>query len=603
MEGGFVRRGFAAFGLQALGSSAPTERRERSARALVAIDGVAFEVKGFAGADDDLFGEKFLHPFDDIAFLVDDVFDDGGVGIDLEILAFHGVGDAEDFAEDLVADGGFGLEDAASVAVEARFVEGATEAFADALAGHFDETEIGDLEDIGFGAIALESGDKGGADAVAVFGAFHVDEVDDDQTADVSDAELIDDFGDGFEVGLEDGVLEVFATDKASGIDIDGGESFGLVDHEVATAFEPDFAGESAFEFGGESEGIEDRASALVEFDGEGGVGHIGLEEALDAVVIFGVVEQDAFGFVIAEVADGAEGDVEIEVQEFGGLGGFFTASDLFPEAEEKVHVVFELFFGGTFGDGANDKAAFFGANGFHEVAEAFAFFGIVDPARDADMREAGEKDEVATWEGDVGGEAGAFGTEGFFGDLDGDRLPFLKDLFDPEFVFWSDFRGGMGVFFVVIEGEIVGETGISDVEEGGFFLTDIDKSGLHTGEDANDTTAIDIADDALVVFALDVEFGEPSMFEEGDADFGKRRVNNEQIAHERDSMPRTHEGRPGRKLEKTEQPEEGESLLRGEEAEEVTLAFDLGEEAAVSDFLGEEASGGQEVFGRFFLA
>jgi hypothetical protein len=37
-----------------------------------------------------------------------------------------------------------------------------------------------------------------------------------------------------FQVGLEDGVVEVAAADEAAGVDVDGGHRFGLVDDQVA---------------------------------------------------------------------------------------------------------------------------------------------------------------------------------------------------------------------------------------------------------------------------------------------------------------------------------------------------------------------------------
>jgi len=52
--------------------------------------------------------------------------------------------------------------------------------------------------------------------------------------------------------------------------------------------------------------------------------------------------------------------------------------------------------------------------------------------------------------------------------------------------------------------------------EEGVFGEADVDESGLHTGEDVDDAGFVDIADDAG--FAFEVEFGEATFFEDGDA-------------------------------------------------------------------------------------
>ena len=80
---------------------------------------------------------------------------------------------------------------------------------------------------------------QGGENFFAVAALFHVDEVDDDDAAEIAEADLADDFFDGFEVGFDDGVLEArgaFA-DEFAGVDVDGDEGFGVVDDDVAAGF------------------------------------------------------------------------------------------------------------------------------------------------------------------------------------------------------------------------------------------------------------------------------------------------------------------------------------------------------------------------------
>jgi hypothetical protein len=69
----------------------------------------------------------------------------------------------------------------------------------------------------------------------------HVDEVDDDDAAEVAQANLADDLGDGVEVGLDDGVFEARRlADVLAGVDVDGDQRFGLVDDDGAAGLEPD---------------------------------------------------------------------------------------------------------------------------------------------------------------------------------------------------------------------------------------------------------------------------------------------------------------------------------------------------------------------------
>ena len=67
-----------------------------------------------------------------------------------------------------------------------------------------------------------------------VAAAFHVDEVDYDQAAQVAQTHLSGDFVGGFQVGVERGSLDVAAACGACRVDVDGGERFGVVDHDGA---------------------------------------------------------------------------------------------------------------------------------------------------------------------------------------------------------------------------------------------------------------------------------------------------------------------------------------------------------------------------------
>ena len=67
-----------------------------------------------------------------------------------------------------------------------------------------------------------------------VLGVFHVDEVDDDQTAQVAQTHLAGDFFGGFHIGFERGVFDVRTAGGAGGVDVDGNQGFSVVDHNRA---------------------------------------------------------------------------------------------------------------------------------------------------------------------------------------------------------------------------------------------------------------------------------------------------------------------------------------------------------------------------------
>jgi antitoxin component HigA of HigAB toxin-antitoxin module len=78
---------------------------------------------------------------------------------------------------------------------------------------------------------------------------FHVDEIEHDQAAHITEAELAGDFLGSFEIDLEDcGVLIAAAAFMAAGVDVDGDEGFRFINDNVTAALEVNLAGKRSFE-------------------------------------------------------------------------------------------------------------------------------------------------------------------------------------------------------------------------------------------------------------------------------------------------------------------------------------------------------------------
>ena len=101
----------------------------------------------------------------------------------------------------------------------------------------------------------------------AVLFLFHVDEVDDDDAAQVAQAQLACDGNRGFEVRAVDGLLEIAMPDVRARVDVDRRERFGLVDDQVATRFQRHFAIEGTLDLLFDAVQVEDRAAAGIALD------------------------------------------------------------------------------------------------------------------------------------------------------------------------------------------------------------------------------------------------------------------------------------------------------------------------------------------------
>src|SRR5690606_12882180 len=98
--------------------------------------------------------------------------------------------------------------------------------------------ELREAIDAGFHAIFTQRLLQGVQHATAVVFIIHIDKVDDDNTAQITQAKLACDGLRRFYIGIKDGVIEVAMADKRAGVDVDGGHRFGLINNQIATRFQ-----------------------------------------------------------------------------------------------------------------------------------------------------------------------------------------------------------------------------------------------------------------------------------------------------------------------------------------------------------------------------
>src|SRR6185503_20738313 len=122
-----------------------------------------------------------------------------------------------------------------------------------------DQAELGDRQDPESGAILRELRLETLEDLVAMSRVQHVDEVHDEESAEISQADLPRDLRDRLEVRGEHRLLEVFFSDVLAGVDVDGHESLGLVDHDRAARRERYPALQGVLDFGLDAERVEER--------------------------------------------------------------------------------------------------------------------------------------------------------------------------------------------------------------------------------------------------------------------------------------------------------------------------------------------------------
>ena len=144
--------------------------------------------------------------------------------------------------------------------------------------------------------------------------------------------------------------------------------------------------------------------------------------------------------------------------------------------------------------------------------------------------------DQVPAGEGDVGGDPRPLGAEGFLGDLHQQLFPFVEEFLDGgEDRAFLAAVGGAGMLGLAVDKlfdrlHLVEDVG--DVEKGRLLQADIDEGRLHPRQDANDLPLIDVADNPPFPVALDVEFGDVAVLDEGDAGFVGGGIDDQFLGH-----------------------------------------------------------------------
>src|SRR6185437_6789313 len=181
---------------------------------------------------------------------------------------------AQDLAEDLVADGLGRLHEATSLTRPAGLAEQVLETLARALAGHLHQTERRETHYVALRAVAGEGVLERTEHLAAMRLIVHVDEVDDDDAAEVAQTQLPADAGRRLEIGAERGFLQVAVAHVGAGVDVDRGQRLPLIDHEVAAGFELDLVVERPGDLLLDAMQIEYRPRTGVQLDATGRRGH-----------------------------------------------------------------------------------------------------------------------------------------------------------------------------------------------------------------------------------------------------------------------------------------------------------------------------------------
>src|SRR5437763_1017687 len=195
---------------------------------------------------------------------------------------------------DLVAHSVDVLHESGRFAIWAWRADGAFERLLHALAGNRHQSKVIELKNFRWRPVSAQGFFQRLHYFLSIAALVHVDEVYDDDAAQVAQANLAHDFFDRVHVGLDDGVFQARRlADIFPSVHVDRDQRFGLIDDDVAATLEPDFRLQGLINFIFESELLEQRSLFAVQLHSTHDCRLEAIGEAKDALVFLLGVNPD----------------------------------------------------------------------------------------------------------------------------------------------------------------------------------------------------------------------------------------------------------------------------------------------------------------------
>src|SRR5690554_899343 len=386
-----------------------------------------------------------------------------------------------------VADG------AAAVTARADNTAGLTQGGTQTLARHLQQAEAGDPAYLNPGAVGFQAFADTLFHGTLVLGRGHVDEVDDDQAADVAQTQLAGNFLGGFEVGLQGSFLDVSTLGRAGRVDVDGHQGLGVVDHDGAAGGQFDLTVEGGLDLALDLEAVEQGHAVFVQLDLAGVLRHH-LTDEVESLIAHGRVVDQYFTDILTQVvADGADDDVAFLIDQEGATAFTGGTLDGFPQLQQIIQVPLQFLGAAAQAGGADDHAHVGGhVQAVQCFAQLIALFALDPAGNTPGAGVVGHEYQVAAGQADEGGQGSALVAAFFLVDLDYDFLAFLENFLDVDPAF--------GLLGEVFAGDFL------ERQEAVAFGSEVDEGGFEAGLDAGDAALVDVGFLLLPCAGLDIQ-------------------------------------------------------------------------------------------------
>ena len=297
------------------------------------------------------------------------------------------------------------------------------------LTGHLNQTQRSHLSHLVLGAVTTQAFNQATQNQVAVRFKHHVNEVNDDNAADVAQTQLADNLLSSFQVVLGDGLFQVAAaTGELTGVHVHHGHGFGAVNHQRTTRRQVHLTIQSLRQLLVDAVVVEEVILAIPLLQAgdqvRRNVGHVRLDGIPGVLAL-----NDHRGEVLVEdVTDGLNHQVGLLVEHLRSqhLAGVSLLLNLFPLRTQTVNVVGQLLLRSTLRRGTNNHASTLGQLVFQNLLQTRAL-GVGQLAGNTGHGTTRHVHQEATGQRNLAGQAGTLVTNRVLGDLHQNRIAGLQ--------------------------------------------------------------------------------------------------------------------------------------------------------------------------------
>ena len=375
--------------------------------------------------------------------------------------------------------------------------------------------------------------------ALLVLRPHHVDEVHDDDAAQIAQARLTRNGLRRLEIRLEDGLVEIARPDKTAGVHVDGSQRLGLVDHHIATGLQIHAPSERTHDFLIDGEQVENRPLTLVVLQLLGRCGHELFAKVAQQLVLLLRIDADALRGFVHHVAQHALQQAQILMQQRRRRLAQRQLADARTGLAQIAHVLFQLGIAGILGVGAHDIAARpvqprlrrqLCLQLLHALAQHIALRqrNLLRHANAVILRQVHHH---ATGNADLRGQARTLAAQRILDHLHHQGLAFEHQLLD-RFGAGRRLAGG-GAHALHAVGLAPALPHIGHMQKGGALQPDIDKGRLHARQHAHHLAQVDIAHTPTLQCAFDMQFLHHAVLDHGGARLLRRPVDQNVLLHE----------------------------------------------------------------------